>query len=63
MTTVTRALVEGLFPLPGQGLYDPVTASCSPSRTPSDGTTLSPACNRETYEALGYPDHVNCTDN
>jgi aminomethyltransferase len=64
-TTVTRALVEGLFPLPGQGLYDQdgELLMTLVEDTVGRHDTLSPACNRETYEALGYPDHVNCTDN
>jgi glycine cleavage system T protein (aminomethyltransferase) len=64
-TTVTRALVEGLFPLPGQGLYDHEGGLLLTLLEDTVGRhdTFVPACNREVYEALGYPDHVNCTDN
>ena len=64
-TTVTRALVDGLFPLPGQGIYD---AAGEPLLTLVEDTvgrhdTFGIACNRATYEAFGAPDHPNCTDN
>jgi aminomethyltransferase len=64
-TTVTRALVDGLFPKPGQGIYD---ADGELLLTLVEDTvgrhdTFGIACNRESYEALGYPDHPNCTDN
>lgn len=64
-TTVTRALVDGLFPLPGQRIYD---AAGEPLLELVEDTvgrhdTFGIACNREYYEALGYPDHKNCTDN
>ena len=64
-TTVTRALVNGLFPVPGQGIYD---ADGEQLLTLVEDTvgrhdTFGIACNRETYEAFGDPDHPNCTDN
>ena len=63
--TVTRALVDGLFPLPGQRFYD---SAGNPLLELVEDTvgrhdTFGIACNREYYEALGYPDHRNCTDN
>lgn len=62
---VTRALVDGLFPLPGQSFYD---ADGEPLLELVEDTvgrhdTFGLACNREYYEALGLPDHRNCTDN
>jgi aminomethyltransferase len=64
-TTVTRALVDGLFPLPGQGIYDPDGELLLTLLEDTVGRhdTFGIACNRETYAALGYPDHPNCTDN
>jgi aminomethyltransferase len=64
-TTVTRALVDGLFPLPGQHFSD---AEGNPlvelvEDTVGRHDTFGIACNREYYEALGFPDHRNCTDN
>jgi aminomethyltransferase len=64
-TTVTRALVDGLFPEPGQGIYD---ADGELLLTLVEDTvgrhdTFGIACNRETYAAIGQPDHPNCTDN
>jgi aminomethyltransferase len=63
--TVTRALVNGLFPLPGQSFYD---ADGKPLLELAEDTvgrhdTFGIACNREYYETLGYPGHPNCTDN
>lgn len=64
-TTVTRALVEGLFPLPGQGIYDAEGELLLTLVEDTVGRhdTFAPACNRETYQAFGQPDHPNCTDN
>ena len=64
-TTVTRALVDGLFPLPGQGIYDGEGNRLLELVEDTVGRhdTFGVACNREYYEALGYPDHLNCTDN
>jgi aminomethyltransferase len=64
-TTVTRALVDGLFPLPGQGIYDGEGNRLLELVEDTVGRhdTFGIACNREYYEALGYPDHLNCTDN
>lgn len=64
-TTVTRALVDGLFPLQGQCFYDGEGTALLELVEDTVGRhdTFGIACNRETYEALGYPDHVNCTDN
>jgi aminomethyltransferase len=63
--TVTRALVDGLFPLPGQRFYDgegnPLLELVEDTVGRHD--TFGIACNRETYEALGFPGHRNCTDN
>jgi glycine cleavage system T protein (aminomethyltransferase) len=62
---VTRALVDGLFPLPGQSFYDgegePLLELVEDTVGRHD--TFGLACNREYYEALGFPDHRNCTDN
>lgn len=62
---VTRALVDGLFPLPGQLFSD---ADGEPLLELVEDTvgrhdTFGLACNREYYEALGIADHRNCTDN
>jgi glycine cleavage system T protein (aminomethyltransferase) len=62
---VTRALVDGLFPLPGQSFHD---ADGEPLLELVEDTvgrhdTFGLACNREYYEALGLTDHRNCTDN
>jgi aminomethyltransferase len=64
-TTVTRALVDGLYPVPGQCFYDGEGNELLELVEDTVGRhdTFGIACNRETYEALGYPDHVNCTDN
>src|SRR6266550_3740302 len=64
-TTVTRALVDGLFPLPGQGIHDAEGNRLLELVEDTVGRhdTFGIACNREYYEALGYPDHLNCTDN
>jgi aminomethyltransferase len=64
-TTVTRALVDGLFPLPGQGIYDAEGNKLLELVEDTVGRhdTFGIACNREYYEELGYPDHRNCTDN
>ena len=64
-TTVTRAMVEGLFPLPGQGIYDGEGNRLLELVEDTVGRhdTFGIACNREYYDALGYPDHLNCTDN
>ena len=64
-TTVTRALVDGLFPLPGQGIYDEEgnILLTLVEDTVGRHDTFGIACNREYYESLGYPDHPNCTDN
>ena len=64
-TTVTRALVDGLFPLPGQGIYDGEGNRLLELVEDTVGRhdTFGIACNREYYEALGYPYHINCTDN
>jgi aminomethyltransferase len=64
-TTVTRALVDGLFPLPGQGIYDDEGGKLLTLVEDTVGRhdTFGIACNREYYESLGYPDHLNCTDN
>jgi aminomethyltransferase len=64
-TTVTRALVDGLFPLPGQGIYDAEGNKLLELVEDTVGRhdTVGIACNREYYEELGYPDHRNCTDN
>lgn len=64
-TTVTRALVDGLFPVPGQRFYDGEGNALLELVEDTVGRhdTFGIACNRETYEALGVPDHVNCTDN
>jgi aminomethyltransferase len=61
-TTVTRALVDGLFPLPGQGIYDGEGNRLLELVEDTVGRhdTFGIACNREYYEALGYPDHLNC---
>jgi aminomethyltransferase len=64
-TTVTRSIVGGLFPRPSEGVYD---ANGTLLLTLLEDTvgrhdTFGIACNRESYEALGYPDHPNCTDN
>jgi aminomethyltransferase len=64
-TTVTRALVDGLFPLPGQGIFDAEGGKLLTLVEDTVGRhdTFGIACNREYYEELGYPDHLNCTDN
>ena len=64
-TTVTRALVDGLFPLPGQGIYDEEGNKLLTLVEDTVGRhdTFGIACNRDYYESLGYPDHLNCTDN
>lgn len=64
-TTVTRALVDGLFPLPGQGVFDPDgdLLMTLVEDTVGRHDTFGIACNRESYEAYGYPEHPNCTDN
>ena len=64
-TTVTRALVDGLFPLPGQGIYDGEGDKLLTLVEDTVGRhdTFGIACNREYYESLGHPDHINCTDN
>jgi aminomethyltransferase len=64
-TTVTRALVDGLFPRPGQGIYDGEGGKLLTLVEDTVGRhdTFGIACNREYYESLGYPDHPNCTDN
>jgi glycine cleavage system T protein (aminomethyltransferase) len=64
-TTVTRSLVEGLFPLPGQGICDEEGNKLLALVEDTVGRhdTFGIACNREYYESLGYPDHLNCTDN
>jgi aminomethyltransferase len=64
-TTVTRALVDGLFPQPGQGIYDDEGGKLLTLVEDTVGRhdTFGIACNREYYESLGYPDHLNCTDN
>lgn len=64
-TTVTRALIDGMFPVAGQGLYDQdgELLLTLVEDTVGRHDTLLPACNRETYELLGFPDHPNCTDN
>ena len=64
-TTVTRALVDGLFPLPGQGIYDGEGGKLLELLEDTVGRhdTFGIACNREYYEALGYSGHLNCTDN
>jgi aminomethyltransferase len=64
-TTVTRALVDGLFPVPGQGIYDADGGLLLTLLEDTVGRhdTFGIACNRESYEAAGYPDHPNCTDN
>jgi aminomethyltransferase len=63
--TVTRALVDGLFPLPGQRFYDSAGNALLELVEDTVGRhdTFGIACNREYYEALGDPDHRNCTDN
>ena len=64
-TTVTRAFADGLFPLPGQSFHDPDGEPLLELVEDTVGRhdTFGIACNREYYEALGYPDHPNCTDN
>jgi aminomethyltransferase len=64
-TTVTRALVGGAFPLPGQGIFDPdgELLLTLVEDTVGRHDTFGIACNRETYEAFGLADHPNCTDN
>lgn len=64
-TAVTRALVDGAFPLPGQHLHDADGNALLELVEDTVGRhdTFGIACNREYYEALGYPGHVNCTDN
>jgi aminomethyltransferase len=64
-TTVTRALVDGLFPLPGQGIYDQEGNKLLTLVEDTVGRhdTFGIACNREYYESFGSPDHLNCTDN
>jgi glycine cleavage system T protein (aminomethyltransferase) len=64
-TTVTRALVDGLFPLPGQGIFDEEGNKLLTLVEDTVGRhdTFGIACNREYYESLGFPDHINCTDN
>ena len=64
-TAVTRALVDGTCPLPGQCFYDGEGNALLELVEDTVGChdTFGIACNRETYEALGVPDHVNCTDN
>jgi glycine cleavage system T protein (aminomethyltransferase) len=64
-TTVTRALVDGVFPLPGQGIYDEEGHKLLTLVEDTVGRhdTFGIACNREYYESLGYSDHLNCTDN
>src|SRR6185312_13623587 len=60
-TTVTRALVDGLFPLQGQCFYDGEGTALLELVEDTVGRhdTFGIACNRETYEALGYPEPVN----
>jgi aminomethyltransferase len=64
-TAVTRALCDGLFPRPGQGLHDPEGELLMTLVEDTVGRhdTFGIACNRESYAALGFPDHPNCTDN
>ncbi len=64
-TMVTRSLVDGLFPAPGQGVFD---ADGELLLTLVEDTvrrhdTFAVACTRESYEALGRTGHPNCTDN
>lgn len=64
-TVVTRSLVDGLFPAPGQGIYDEdgEILLTLVEDTVGRHDTFAVACTRESYEALGRPDHPNCTDN
>jgi len=63
----TRTLMGAAYPLPG--LYskffdvdmDPLVQVVHDTVGRHD--TFGIACNRETYEALGFPGHPNCTDN
>jgi aminomethyltransferase len=63
--TVTRSLVDGLFPLPGQRFYDGSGNALLElvEDTVRRHDTFGIACNRETYEAFGFSGHRNCTDN
>ena len=63
--TLTRNNCGALWPTVGQCVY--ADSGVALLRVEEDlvnrhDTTL-PACNREYYAALGYPDHKNCTDN
>jgi aminomethyltransferase len=64
-TTVTRAVTGGVFPVAGEGIYDADGELLLTLLEDTVGRhdTFGVACNRESYEALGYPDHPNCTDN
>ncbi len=64
-TTVTRSIVGGLFPRPGEGVYDAGGELLMTLLEDTVGRhdTFGIACNRESYEVLGYSDHPNCTDN
>jgi aminomethyltransferase len=64
-TTVTRSIVGGLFPRPGEGVYDAEGELLLTLVEDTVGRhdTFGIACNRESYEVLGYPEHLNCTDN
>jgi aminomethyltransferase len=63
--TLTRANCNALWPDEGQLIYassGAVLLRLEEDLVKRHDTTL-PACNAAYYEALGYPDHKNCTDN
>ena len=65
--TTTRTLMGQAYPLPGlQGKFydvdmDPLVEVVRDTVGRHD--TFALACNRKYYEDLGYPGHVNCSDN
>lgn len=63
--TVTRTLLGKAFPSPGEKFYaldfEPLLELVEDTVRRHD--TFQTACNRQYYQALGYPNHPNCTDN
>ncbi|MEX0650661.1 MAG: DUF1989 domain-containing protein, partial [Actinomycetota bacterium] len=66
-STVTRTLMRNAFPMPGlTGKFydadmDPLVEVVRDTVGRHD--TFALACNAKYYDDLGYPGHVNCTDN
>ena len=65
--TITRSLMGASFPMPG--LYSKFfNAKMQPlvevvQDTVGRHDTFNTACNARYYEEMGYPGHINCTDN